>query len=104
MEALTQISPEADSQLQDSAAQHYRMVVQVILKETESGRDNKGHSFGSQVIEGSSIVIIKEKLWRFVLSHLQPQALYTGLPKAPPTFEDFDKYIAFKFNKLIIPN
>ncbi|CAK4086341.1 unnamed protein product [Aphanomyces euteiches] len=86
----------------------FRMVAQVILQETESGRDNKGHAFAPQVFEGASLSMIKERIWDFILMHLQPLATYTGLPKVwsvsstPPTISDIDKYIVFKFNKQII--
>ncbi|CAK4272401.1 unnamed protein product, partial [Aphanomyces euteiches] len=86
------------------------MVTQFILKETESGRDNKGHVFATQVFDGPSISSIKDKLWMFAVAHLQPLAMYTGLPKqwtiqtAPPSIDQFNKFIVFKLNKHIIPN
>ncbi|KAG9400710.1 hypothetical protein AC1031_010149 [Aphanomyces cochlioides] len=87
---------------------HYRLVAQIILKETEAGRDNKGHLFDLQVFEGSSVSSIKTKLWSFIHGYLQPIALYTGLPKVwsiqttQPSMADFDKYVSFKLNKQII--
>ncbi|KAG9404285.1 hypothetical protein AC1031_005827 [Aphanomyces cochlioides] len=87
----------------------YRLIAQIILKETESGRDNKGHVFGLQVFEGSSFLSLKEKLWSFVFDYVQPLAHYTGLPKVwsiqttPPSIADFDMYVSFKLNKQVIP-
>ncbi|CAK4907133.1 unnamed protein product [Aphanomyces euteiches] len=109
-QSLTHMNPSHSLPAEDSTcgATNYRMIAQVILKETESGRDNKGNVFGPQVFEGSSFSSIKEKLWTFTLEYLQPLAHYTGLPKvwsiqtAPPTMCDFDKYVSFKHNKQII--
>ncbi|KAH9088011.1 hypothetical protein Ae201684P_015540 [Aphanomyces euteiches] len=54
----------------------YRLIAQIILKETESGRDNKGHVFGLQV-------------W--------------SIQTTPPSIADFDTYVSFKLNKQVIP-
>ncbi|CAK4679983.1 unnamed protein product [Aphanomyces euteiches] len=87
----------------------YRLIAQIILKETESGRDNKGHVFGLQVFQASSFLSLKQKLWSFVFDYVQPLAHYTGLPKVwsiqttPPSIADFDTYVSFKLNKQVIP-
>ncbi|CAK4940769.1 unnamed protein product [Aphanomyces euteiches] len=110
MDTSAPSSMNDDSEVPNGPNQSYRMVTQFILKETESGRDNKGHVFATQVFDGPSISSIKDKLWMFAVAHLQPLAMYTGLPKqwtiqtAPPSIDQFNKFIVFKLNKHIIPN
>ncbi|KAG9415747.1 hypothetical protein AC1031_000125 [Aphanomyces cochlioides] len=83
----------------------YRLIAQIILKETVSGRDSKGHVFGLQVFEGSSFLSLKEKLWSFVFDYIQPLAHYTGVVNSndTPSIADFDMYVSFKLNKQVIP-
>ncbi|KAH9108269.1 hypothetical protein LEN26_003613 [Aphanomyces euteiches] len=72
----------------------YKILTKVILKETESGRDNKEHAFPIQIHQDSRIQSIKEQIWQFVAPH--------SIDASPPTPEDFDQYVVFKHYKQII--